>query len=199
MILWYACGHESLLPRFTHTRARGYRWRYAACRRRAHLSGQPRQHQALVAPAPALRFVCSQAAQGQGHQHFCCAAPHAALPTRPVPRQQLGRARRALECRPRHHPQPVDAGTRHPSPGLVAKKNSLIASERDEWARAAFRLRISEFPAADFVGIEAIGLNVDLTPPHGREPRGQRAFAKLTRTTPPNTTLIGSVRLAREG
>jgi hypothetical protein len=47
---------------------------------------------------------------------------------------------------------------------VVAKKKSLIASERDEWARAAFRLRIAEVAASDFVVIDEIGLNVDLAP-----------------------------------
>ena len=56
----------------------------------------------------------------------------------------------------------MDAGTRDSSPGLVAKKKSLIAFLRDEWARAAFRLRIAEVAAADFVVIDEIGLNVDL-------------------------------------
>ena len=93
----------------------------------------------------------------------------------------------------------MDAGTRDSSPGLVAKKKSLIASERDEWARAAFRLRIAEVAAADFVVIDEIGLNVDLTPRYGRAPDGQRAYAKLPRNTPPNTTLIGSCSLAAMG
>lgn len=93
----------------------------------------------------------------------------------------------------------MDAGTGDPSPGLVTKKKSLIASERDAWARAAFRLRIAEVAAADFVVIDEIGLNVDLTPRYGRSPRGQRALTKLPRTTPPNTTLIGSCSLAGMG
>jgi transposase len=93
----------------------------------------------------------------------------------------------------------MDAGTGDPSPGLVTKKKSLIASERDAWARAAFRLRIAEVAAADFVVIDEIGLNVDLTPRYGRSPRGQRALTKLPRTTPPNTTLIGSCALAGMG
>ena len=93
----------------------------------------------------------------------------------------------------------MDAGTCDSSPGLVTKKKSLIASERDEWARAAFRLRIAEVAAADFVVIDEIGLNVDLTPRYGRAPRGQRALAKLPRNTPPNTTLIGSCSLTGMG
>ena len=93
----------------------------------------------------------------------------------------------------------MDPGTRHPSLGLLAKKKSLIACERDEWARAAFRLRIAEVAAADFVVIDEIGLNIDLAPRYSRAPRGQRAYAKLPRNTPRNTTLIGSCSLAGMG
>ena len=93
----------------------------------------------------------------------------------------------------------MDAGTRHPSPGLVAKKKSLIAFLRDAWARAAFRLRIADVAAADVVVIDEIGLNIDLTPRYGRSPRGQRAYATLPRNTPRNTTLIGSCSLAGMG
>jgi transposase len=82
---------------------------------------------------------------------------------------------------------------------LVAKKKSLIASERDEWSRAAFRLRIADVAAVDFVVIDEIGLNVDLTPRYGRAPGGQRAYAKLPRNTPPNSTLIGSCSLTGMG
>jgi transposase len=93
----------------------------------------------------------------------------------------------------------VDAGTRDSSLGLVTKKKSLIASERDEWARAAFRLRIAEVAAADFVVIDEIGLNVDLTPRYGRSPRGERAYDSVPRNTPRNTTLIGSCSLEGMG
>jgi len=93
----------------------------------------------------------------------------------------------------------VDAWAGNPPLGLVTKKKSLIASERDEWARAAFRLRIAEVAAADVVVIDEIGLNLDLTPRYGRSPRGQRACAKIPRNTPRNTTLIGSCSLAGIG
>jgi hypothetical protein len=53
--------------------------------------------------------------------------------------------------------------------------------------------------AADFVVIDEIGLNVDLTPGYGRSPGCQRAYAKLPRNTSRNTTLIGSCSLAAMG
>ena len=89
----------------------------------------------------------------------------------------------------------MDARARDSPARLVAKKKSLKASERDEWARAIFRAWIAEQDAADLVVIDAVGLNVDLTPGYARAPHGQRAVESLPRNTPVNTTLIGSCRL----
>jgi hypothetical protein len=111
MILWYASGNESLLTRFAHACACGHRWRHVACRCCAHLSCQLGQHQALAALAPDNGLTCSQAAHGQGCQHFSRAAGAPALPTRTMLRCHLGRARGALERRPRHRTQVLDAGT----------------------------------------------------------------------------------------
>jgi transposase len=60
-------------------------------------------------------------------------------------------------------------------------------------------VRIAEVAAADFVVIDEIGLNLDLTPRYGRAPQGQRACARVPRNTPRNTTLIGSCSLAGMG
>src|SRR5215210_5384675 len=122
MILWYASGYESLLTRFTHTRARCHRWRDVTRRGGAHLSDQPWQYQALVAPAPEQWRACSQTAHGQDRHDYRSAVPDTALPTRTAPRCQLGRACGALECRPRDQPQLVDAWAGNPPLGLVAKK-----------------------------------------------------------------------------
>jgi transposase len=93
----------------------------------------------------------------------------------------------------------MDAGPGDSADRLVAKKKSLTATERDEWARAAFRVRLADQAAADFVVIDEIGLNLDLTPQYSRAPRGQRAVARVVRNTPVNTTLIGSCSLAGMG
>jgi transposase len=83
--------------------------------------------------------------------------------------------------------------------GWSRKKKSLIAAERDEWARAAFRVRIADQLADDFIVIDEIGLNLDMTPRSSRAPRGQRAVTSIPRNTPINTTLIGSCSLAGMG
>jgi transposase len=58
---------------------------------------------------------------------------------------------------------------------------------------------MAEAAATDFVVIDEIGLNLDLTPRYGRAPRGQRACATVPRNTPRNTTLIGSCSLSGMG
>jgi transposase len=60
-------------------------------------------------------------------------------------------------------------------------------------------VRIADQAAADFVVIDEIGLNLDLTPRYSRAPHGQRAVAPVPRNTPVNTTLIGSCSLAGMG
>lgn len=93
----------------------------------------------------------------------------------------------------------LDARASNSPARLVAKKKTLIASERDEWTRAAFRVRIADQDAADFVVIDEVGLNLDLTPRFSRAPRGQRAIETVPRNTPVNTTLIGSCSLGGMG
>jgi len=93
----------------------------------------------------------------------------------------------------------MDTWACHSAGRLVRQKKTLKATQRDEWARAAFRVRIGEQAAADFIVIDEIGLNLDLTPRYSRAPRGQRAFQTVPRNTPVNTTLIGSCSLAGMG
>jgi transposase len=87
----------------------------------------------------------------------------------------------------------LDHGPRHPSPGLVAKKKTISAAERDPWARAAFALEQSDFDASQLVWIDEVGSNLDLTPSHAWAPIGERAVASLPRNTPINTTTIASI------
>jgi len=87
----------------------------------------------------------------------------------------------------------VDPGASDPSPGLVAQKKSLIASERDPWQRAAFALEQADLDATQIVVIDQVGRNLDLTPTHAWAPLGERAVASVPRNTPINTTTIASL------
>jgi transposase len=98
-----------------------------------------------------------------------------------------------MECRPRHHHQRLDLGTGHSPPGLVAKKKTLTASERDPWERAAFVLQQATLEATDLVVLDEFGSNIDMYPTYAYAPIGQRALATAPRNTPLNTTTIAAM------
>jgi transposase len=87
----------------------------------------------------------------------------------------------------------VDDWPCHQRAWTVAKKKSLIASERDPWQRAGFLVEQEDIDATDVVVIDEFGSNLDLTRHYARAPRGARAVASLPRNTPPNTTTISSL------
>lgn len=98
-----------------------------------------------------------------------------------------------MECQSRHHPQHLDDGAGHPSARLVAKKKTIVAAERDPWARARFAVQQAELDARQIVVVDEVGSNLDLTPTHAWAPVGERAVASVPRNTPINTTTIASI------
>lgn len=70
----------------------------------------------------------------------------------------------------------MDAGPRHPPPGLDTEKKTLGACERDEEQRHAFRVQIATRAATDFVIVAETGSNIHLTPRYAPAPRGARAW-----------------------
>ena len=87
----------------------------------------------------------------------------------------------------------MDHGAGDPAPGLVTKKKTVIATERDEWARALFALQQADLDASQIVVIDEVGSNLDMTPTHAWAPVGERALAAAPRNTPINTTTIASL------
>jgi transposase len=105
-----------------------------------------------------------------------------------------------VEPRPSRSPrQPCHDRPSDCPPELDAQKKTLAASERDEAARAAFRERIQQRAADDFVIVDECGSNLNLTPLYARAPRQERAHGRIPRNTPPNTTLIASLSLQGMG
>lgn len=98
-----------------------------------------------------------------------------------------------MASRPGHDTQSLDYRTRVTSPGLVAKKKSLIAAERDPWARALFALQQGALDASSLVVVDEIGSNLNLTPTQAWAPAGERAVMAVPRNTPVNTTTIASL------
>ncbi len=86
-----------------------------------------------------------------------------------------------------------------PPARLDTEKKSLGATERNEQHRHAFRQRIAQRDATDFVIVDESGTNLNLTPRYARAPRGERAYGSVPRNTPANTTLIASLTTAGMG
>lgn len=87
----------------------------------------------------------------------------------------------------------------HPTHRVDPQKKTMAASERDPQQRDEFRTRIRERAASDFVIVDEMGSNLNLTPRYGRAPRGERACGSVPRTTPANTTLIAALSLEGMG
>jgi len=77
------------------------------------------------------------------------------------------------------------------------KKKSLIASERDEAARVAFRAMSAVWETTNLTFIDESGTQTNMTPRYSRAPRGERAYGSAPRNHEKNTTLIAS--LSRTG
>jgi transposase len=87
----------------------------------------------------------------------------------------------------------VDYRTGAPSYWLVAKKKTVIAAERDPWARAIFALQQTTLDASQVVVLDEFGSNLDMQPTQGWAPRGERAISVIPRNTPVNTTTIAAI------
>ncbi len=93
----------------------------------------------------------------------------------------------------------MDVRAGEPPAGVDTEKKALRAAERDEAQRRAYRERIGARLADEFVIVDELGSNLNLTPLYARAPRGQRAVGTVPRNTPPNTTLIASLTTAGMG
>jgi transposase len=88
---------------------------------------------------------------------------------------------------PRHHV--AGAAAR----GLAAQKKSLIATERDESARAAWRDEVATLNPADLVFVDETSTHTALTRRRARAPRGERAVGRTPRNHGPNVTLLAAL------
>lgn len=89
--------------------------------------------------------------------------------------------------------QPQCDGPRAATHRLDTKKKRLIASERDEAARAAFRAMSALWAATALVFLDESGTQTTMTPRDRRSPRGERAVGKAPRNHEKNTTLVASL------
>jgi len=80
-----------------------------------------------------------------------------------------------------------------------AQKKTLIAAERDEAKRAAWRADAAPLAPGDLVFLDETASHVAMTPRYGRAPRGQRVRGAVPRNHGHNTTLIAALTTAGIG
>jgi transposase len=75
----------------------------------------------------------------------------------------------------------------------------VVATERDERARSAFRERLSGVDPERLLFVDESSTNIALTPRYGRAPKGERARGSAPRNWGKNVTLISSIGLEGMG
>ena len=73
---------------------------------------------------------------------------------------------------------------------MDTKKKSLIASERDDAARAAWRTQEALTAARRYLFVDECGMQTNMTPRYARAPRGERAYGSVPRNHHKNTTIF---------
>jgi transposase len=75
----------------------------------------------------------------------------------------------------------------------------VVATERDEGARGAFRERLRGVDPERLVFVDESSTNIALIPRYGRAPKGERARGRAPRNWGKNVTLISSITLEGMG
>jgi len=78
---------------------------------------------------------------------------------------------------------------------MDTKKKTLIATERDEGARVAWRERMAAVAAERCVFVDETGTTTRMTPLYAVAPRGQRAYGSAPRNHTRTTTLVCALTL----
>ena len=73
------------------------------------------------------------------------------------------------------------------------QKKSVVATERDEQKRSAFRERLKGVDPKRLLFVDESSTNIALTPRYGRAPKGERARGRAPRNWGKNVTLISSI------
>jgi transposase len=90
-----------------------------------------------------------------------------------------------------HQPGDDVAGTA--AGRLAAQNKSLIATERDETARAAWRDEAVTINPSDLVFVDETSTHTAMTRRRARAPRGERAVGRTPRNHGPNVTLLATL------
>jgi transposase len=89
--------------------------------------------------------------------------------------------------------QPRDDVTRPAARGLAAQKKSLVAAERDEVARTAWRDEVAALDPTNLIFVDETSTHTAMTRRRARAPRGARAVGRVPRNHGPNVTLLAAL------
>jgi transposase len=82
---------------------------------------------------------------------------------------------------------------------VATQKKSLVAEERDEEERAAWREEAGGIAPELFVWVDECGTHTSMTRTRARAPKGERAYGEVPRNRGKNTTLVASMTLSGMG
>jgi hypothetical protein len=89
---------------------------------------------------------------------------------------------------------------RHSPPRPYAQKGGRVATERDEFLRAAWRVRVAAVVEPErLIFVDECGAHTSLAPIYGYAPRGERLHLSAPRSRGKNTTLLSSMTIEGMG
>src|SRR5215204_705976 len=192
--------HERLLRRpQTKGGLRGGR-RYVQGPGGSHLLREPLLGQTIRRQGRARRILgseeetrlCSEARR-EGKEAPCRRSRGTPLP-HPSGTPRLHRGYDRTRCKSLHHV------SRHSPHRLHEEKGGRIATERDEFERAAWRVMVAEEIVAErLVFVDECGTHTSLAPIYGYAPRGERLYLTVPRGRGKNTTLLSSMSVEGMG
>jgi transposase len=98
-----------------------------------------------------------------------------------------------MACGHRGGGQPGDDVAGLAAGGVAAQKKSLVAAERDEVARAAWRVEAATLNPAALVFLDETSTHTSMARHRARARRGERAIGQVLRNHGPNMTLLAAL------
>ncbi len=87
----------------------------------------------------------------------------------------------------------IDHGPNLAAAGPAAQKKTLIATERDAAARAAWQAEVAGWDAGQVVFLDETSTHTSLVRPRGRAPRGERVGGRVPRNHGPNMSCLAAL------
>ncbi len=193
------CDYESLFPRFAATSAACHRCRTEPSRGRRDLRGLGLHHQTLSQTTTRERSSLAKSDPRSSCQERSGIAGALASAVSSPSRCDTRRALPLVPSRAWHPGEPGQHQPRQNCFRLDTKKKTLVASEQNEAARAAWRELAEQLASSDLVFVDETGSHIAMTPLYAYAPKGQRAYGKVPRNYGAIMTLMASLSMQGMG